>query len=362
MGIRANNQCHNIIFIMNKHYRNLEKAYLFNEKRIINSILYISSINDEYIVIKKSLRHILQSLLYINVSCKRYLYNGKNSFFQYTYFYREIIEHLTVLEQNKQIEKDKEIKELRNCLTHGIDPFYDGELNYILEKVNINYTVDLVEDIIKKFNREKLIYSEYTISYGSLKIDKINVRGYNLNINNALKIRNILEEISMYKDELRDIKLKNIYDLGLKYMEVINAIPYALGIKTFDIKIENEIFGSKEYYVRSLIEKIYQIYDKLGIYIDYKFNLGLPQKKKYFKESVKQLSRKNFHDNIDKKWNELRNSLEYTNLDEVRQYIIHEKINKISNITENIDEKLVRNINKLDMIVYQVMYEFYQKI
>lgn len=336
----------------------------------------------------EDLDYIVQSLDYIYISCVSR--NGvRVSFFPYTKFYREIISTIKVLDDKiKDIFKEnnlfansinndyQNIKvfmqnefQWRNDLEHDIDPFFDGEIFNIIDELDIDKIVKFAELICDLIEKIKLI----GIKVINLRGEIVNYKVLSLEDRKKIisecgnKYKKILEmvtqlsHISMKNNGLSE-EGKNIADLTFKYMELNKAFSYTYKpSNTIDKPYTNVKRDDYSYFIRMSITTYYQIFDKLGMYLDNK--LGLNLRYSYYKTVVDEIVNKNLvSDEIIKSICELRNGDEYNELSRIRQKIVHYKkvfIDFRSN-TDASSSLLVSSISSINNIIYIILDNYFK--
>ncbi len=336
----------------------------------------------------EDLDYIVQSLDYIYISCVSR--NGvRVSFFPYTKFYREIISTIKVLDdkikdifkennlfansinndyQNIKVFMQNEFK-WRNDLEHDIDPFFDGEIFNILKELDINKIVKFAELICDLIEKIKLIgikiinLRSETVNYKVISLDdrKKIMSECGDRYKSILEMVNQISHISMENNGLSK-EGKNITDLTFKYLELNKAFWYTYETTNTIGKQYTEVMRDDYgYFVRMSITTYYQIFDKLGMYLNNK--LGLNLQYSYYKTVVDEIVNRNLiSDEIIKNICELRNGDEYKELSRIRQRIVHYKkvfIDFKSN-SDASSSLLVSSISSISNIIYIILVNYFR--
>lgn len=373
----------------NKIYKELAKNKI--KVRLIVNKIENMKIDSSYLWLEPIIEEIeclVQSLDYVYISCKSQK-GIKNTFFPFTSFYRVIISIIKVInEKIKDTLKDNKIDNedvefiynklkifmecefrWRNSLEHGIDPFYNGEGFDILEELSISKIVEFIDLVISLLSCIKLMEIKF-VSYKNIKIDYKSIT-LDKRKNIISKSSDITEYIFIMITQLsylsRDIGLneegKNIVDIAVKYIELNKVIYYVYytlhKVNKSYTRLKRDDYS---YFIRMSISLYYQMFDKMGMYINNRYNLNL--KRPYFKDVINKIVNNNMKDDyINNKLCELRNSIEYDELTKIRKMIIHNKKVYI-NYQENSDcisSLIVSSLIPIQNIIFNILKEFFYK-
>lgn len=333
------------------------------------------------------IEYILQSIDYLEVSYKYALglVNDKyRSFFTFSTFYRAIINTISILQEklyeiikkNRIIDEDvlkfqnraeilmKKQKEWRNRIEHDIDPFYCGEHQDILDNLSINKIIEfinMVSDLIYMLSKYKLKIKYF--KKVEVKSDIISLKDRKIIINKSNEIFKGLSQMIIQLSniaQVRKLKLeeKNLFDLGLKVKELHSLLAF---IYDKSSRIEEEmridVESRYKYFMRMSIVIYYQIFDKVGYYLNDKFNLGLEENDRYFKKVITQIRSKE----LIVESNSIFKDEAYQHLNIIRKCLVHNRNTFIDydNDWQKLSSLIVLDYERLQQIIYNLYEEYF---
>lgn len=359
-----------------------------NDMELVRGKVYKFEDNSEYInFLIDDVENIINSLDYLELSCECALSGEEDSFFTFTTFYRSIIVSMIIISgkihkvvNNINLDRDVlhayyriksyiecELKEWRNEIEHDIDPFYNGDVyniirNLTLRKVirfinEVNYIIDSLS--ISKFNITS--YKKFDIHYNVTPLEERKEMISKVK-ETYLKLSEMVIELSFISEEKGlTIEERNIFDLGLKLLELNKALKYIDQYRNMLGKDYEDITKS---FIRAGIIINYEIFDKLGYYFNIEYTLELPYKKTYFKEAIKKIrDNQAEYSELIKSSCLLCDNEAYKQLSKIRQCIIHDKGIIIDyNRDKEIIYSLIRiNFIEVQNIVYIIFKEYFKK-
>ncbi len=260
------------------------------------------------------------------------------------------------------------LKGWRNEIEHDIDPFYNGDVYNIIKDLSVRKIIGFVNEV------------NYIID--SLSVSKLDIRSYkksdiNYNVKplearkemvsgvkeTYLQLSEMVIELSFISEKKGlTIEERNIFDVELKFLELKKVLKY---IYEYSNRLGKDAEDITKYFIRAGIIIKYEIFDKLGYYLNIKYNLQLPNKKTYFKEAIKKIrnNQEDYSESI-KSSCLLCDDEAYKQLSKIRKCIIHDKevVIDYNKNKDTIYSLIITNFIELQNIIYSILKEhFYEK-
>lgn len=365
---------------MKNDYDNIQKCLLKNRATIKNHVSFINSLTSrsDYEVIKPIIEdvvHLVKVLDYIDVSCKC-LNGNRNSFLPYTSFYREYICTIRIAIENidnilgknigHKLKKQMETEiNWRHRVEHAADPFYEGELQQISKLLDISKMVLFIGEICGVLSDQTGVAGKsiknLVLNYSPILLDdrKQLIQGMNKTNIEIYEMVNEMSHLCMNAGALKMEEI-NIIDIGFKYQELQKCLYYIyINDKNVDKNYSGLEYDDFSFFTRRSVIIAYQICDKLGVYLNNRYNLALD--KKYFKNAIEAVNNSSLNDQITKLVCNLRASDEYKELNSIRQSIAHGK--KIIDFQANADSfssLIVRVASDFQPLIYEILRNLFQ--
>ncbi|MDU7150419.1 MAG: Cthe_2314 family HEPN domain-containing protein [Clostridium sp.] len=352
----------------------------------INNLRYnTKELNISFLI--DDIEYILQSTVYLELSCKYalgVLGNEEKFFFTFTTFYRAIINTISivfkrlclVIKENKIKDVDiisinkkigtsieRELK-WRNRMEHGIDPFYCGEHQYILDELSINKIVEfinMVSDLIYMLSNHILKIKHF--KRVEVKSDIIPLKNRKIIIHRSNETFKSLSQMIIQLShiaQVRKLKLEEIklFDLGLKVKELHSLLVYIYDKSSrIEEKMQVDVESRYKYFMRMTIVIYYQIFDKVGYYLNDKFNIGLEENDRYFKKVITQIRSKELIGES----NSIFKDETYQQLNIIRKCLVHNKNTFIdyNNDWQKLNSLIVIDYERVQEVIYNLYKEYF---
>ena len=376
--------------MMIRDYKRVESFLKSNKKnlRVINDRItkLRNNISDSSInLLIDDVEFIVMSFEMYYIACKNRKGLSQN-FFNLTTFKRAIIMNVLIVFEKVKIMNDKnksnknimgyykevqkyadDIRYIRNEIEHAIDPHYRNEIENIDKKFNLDNQVEFVSCVVDFIDIYILEKKEVNIRTASIVESKFENEYYKEKLQEKLYDSQIvfrnLNAISYEFEEFRNqSEAEIIVDVLLKMVEYQNAFKEILD-ENDEVRGHylSRTINKKVYFQKIALNICYQIFDKLGFYINDRYDMKI--QKSYYKVVMDKLVMRDIkNDIIANKIFQLNRNNSYKKISDLRNKWKH-KFTKIefNDISYDLNNLLIENYCNLIEVIKIISDEFISK-